>query len=422
VREDSRLAWKVKAQMTRFAGRLTEGQGEVERRFVGEMLYGMQAARDVKLSEISRALHESIALIKTENRLSRNLAAKDRTEGINRRLAWEGAGQVKADTVLAVDLGDLVKKYAKSMEHLATVRDGSEKELGEGYWLCQVVAADVCGDQVTPLYGALYSVAAEDFKSENEEIFRAMRLVSEATQKRGIFAIDRGGDRREILHFALENGLRFVIRQRGDRHVLARNGQRLPAGKAAWACRRWDKREVILERDGERVKKTLRVGAVPARLPERPETPLWLVVIRGLAEHPILLLTNVAPKADAGYALWIGDIYLTRWKCEEAYRFLKQAYALEDVRVRSYAALRSLYALLNAVFYFVSVILGAKAKRNLIFKKVCEKAKRFYEIATFYQYALADGLHRLLFATRHSAPPPPPPSKQLLLDFAKPPN
>ena len=101
---------------------------------------------------------------------------------------------------------------------------------------------------------------------------------------------------------------------------------------------------------------------------------------------------------------------------------MKQAYALEDVRVRSYAALRSLYALLNAVFYFVSVILGAKAKRNLIFKKVCEKAKRFYEIATFYQYALADGLHRLLFATRHSTPPPPPPSKQLLLDFAKPPN
>nr|HRU06779.1 hypothetical protein [Candidatus Brocadiia bacterium] len=71
---------------------------------------------------------------------------------------------------------------------------------------------------------------------------------------------------------------------------------------------------MILERDGERVKKTLRVGAVPARVPDRPQTPLWLVVIRGLAEHPILLLTNVAPKAGAGYALWIGDIHLTRWK------------------------------------------------------------------------------------------------------------
>ena len=122
MREDSKLAWKVKAQMTRFAGRLTEGQGEVERRFVGEMLYGMQAARDVKLSEISRALHESIALIKTENRLSRNLAAKDRTEGINRRLAWEGAGQVKADTVLVVDLGDLLSVAAPILRSSAGCR------------------------------------------------------------------------------------------------------------------------------------------------------------------------------------------------------------------------------------------------------------------------------------------------------------
>jgi len=121
-------------------------------------------------------------------------------------------------------------------------------------------------------------------------------------------------------------------------------------------------------------------------------------------------------------ALWIGDIYLTRWKREDACRFLKQAYALEEVRVRIYAALRSLYALLNAVFCFASVILGAKAKMNLIFKKVCEKAKRFYEIATFCPYAIAEGLHRLLFGVRPNAPPPPPPSKQLFLDFAKPPD
>jgi len=38
--------------------------------------------------------------------------------------------------------------------------------------------------------------------------------------------------------------------------------------------------------------------------------------------------------------------YLTRWKCEESYRFIKQAYNLEDVRVMSYRALR------NMVFWF----------------------------------------------------------------------
>ena len=69
-------------------------------------------------------------------------------------------------------------------------------------------------------------------------------------------------------------------------------------------------------------------------------------------------------------------------------------------RVHSYAALRNMYVLVQAVFYFVGVVIGTKAKLSLIFKRVCEKAKRFYEVATFFHYAVADGIHRLLFATR----------------------
>ncbi|MGD1002785.1 MAG: hypothetical protein ABSA67_19015 [Candidatus Brocadiia bacterium] len=64
----------------------------------------------------------------------------------------------------------------------------------------------------------------------------------------------------------------------------------------------------------------------------------------------------------------------------------------------------------------------AKAKLNLLFKRICEKAKRFYEIAAFFQYAIADGIHHLLFALRagpHLAQLPR--SKgQLVFDFLKP--
>jgi hypothetical protein len=37
------------------------------------MIYGIQAAKDVKLSNITRSLNEPQPLIKTEDRLSRNL-------------------------------------------------------------------------------------------------------------------------------------------------------------------------------------------------------------------------------------------------------------------------------------------------------------------------------------------------------------
>ena len=107
--DDSRLEGKIKAQITRFASRLTDGW----------------ASPGAPGSNIARSLNEKVRLIKTENRLCRNLACEDLTERINRYLAWEGAGVVQEDTVLALDLGDLRKEYAKAMEHLATVRDGS---------------------------------------------------------------------------------------------------------------------------------------------------------------------------------------------------------------------------------------------------------------------------------------------------------
>jgi hypothetical protein len=305
------------------------------------------------------------------------------------------------------------------MEYLGYVHDGSTDEIAPGYWLCEVVAADPYGEKIYPLYGELYAQKAEDFESENDQLLKAIGMVSAATEKKGIWAIDIGGDRRKIIIPLLDKGLRFVIRQDGDRHVLLPRGAKRSVEEAARWCKMTFEKTVEVEREGYTEKKHLRMGVLPVRLPDRPDIVLWLVVIRGLARHPILLLTNVAPQRGREHAEWIADIYLTRWKCEEAYRFIKQSYHLEDVRVRSYTALRNTYALVHAAFYFVSVVVGAKSKLNLIFKKVCEKAKRFYEVTTFFQYAIADGIHRLLFGSRTGPhqPPPRPFSGQLAFNF-----
>ena len=60
--QDSAVGWKVKAQIARFANRLTQtGYSKPKRRLVTEILYGIQASKDVKLWNISRCLKESIA-------------------------------------------------------------------------------------------------------------------------------------------------------------------------------------------------------------------------------------------------------------------------------------------------------------------------------------------------------------------------
>jgi len=131
---------------------------------------------------------------------------------------------------------------------------------------------------------------------------------------------------------------------------------------------------VEFEKDGIRQTKRLTLGSKRVYLPGHPEL-LTLVVVKGYGEEPLMLLTNLdVYKLALDRVL---EIYLTRWKCEESYRFIKQGYNLEDVRLLSYTGLRNTMVIGapilwmgRAVFYFVSVKLGRKLKLNILLKKV----------------------------------------------------
>ena len=109
----SSVGSRLKAQLTKFSLQLSEGLSRPLRKFIGQMLYGVQASQDVKLSNIARSLQEKIALIKTEDRLSRNLAAEELEIHLLERLARLGSRRVESNTVLCLDLSDLRKEYAR---------------------------------------------------------------------------------------------------------------------------------------------------------------------------------------------------------------------------------------------------------------------------------------------------------------------
>jgi hypothetical protein len=196
---DTKIRSRLKAQLTKFVAQLCVGLSKPLAGFVSEMLFGIQSSQDVKLSNIARALQENIALIRTEKRLSRNLKRAELEKVLTPQLARMGSARVQANTVLALDLSDIRKEYAQKMEHLAMVRDGSTGELHQGYWLCDVTAAEIQGSEIVPLYQKLFSVEANDFTSENAEVLAAVDLIRAHTQERGIWTMDRGGDRKRLL-------------------------------------------------------------------------------------------------------------------------------------------------------------------------------------------------------------------------------
>ena len=131
-------------------------------------------------------------------------------------------------------------------------------------------------------------------------------------------------------------------------------------------------------------------------LPFAPDKPLKLVKVVGFGKDPLFLLTDRLDKTP----LDVLEIYLTRWKVEESFRFLKQAYRLEDIRVRRWQSLKNMMALVLTVFYFISVVLGQKVKLNILLGKIFERSKRFFGIPSFKHYAIVDGIYGFLVASR----------------------
>ena len=195
MKDGRKIGGKIKSQIARFSHKISGGFKKPTRKLIVQMLYGIQASKDVKLSNIARSLNEKIPLIKTETRLSRNLGCVDLTESINGKLVAEGGKRIGRETVIALDLSDLDKPYAEKMQYLAWVRDGSTGETrSKGYWLVDVLGADVEGEDLIPLYGELYSQESDTFKSENRQILNAMDRVMGGIGHRGIWAMDRGGE------------------------------------------------------------------------------------------------------------------------------------------------------------------------------------------------------------------------------------
>lgn len=393
--QTSRVAEKLRAQIHQFLGIVSPHFSKPKTKFLEQMLFGVSASQDCKLSQVARVLGEPILLKKTEERLSRHLATPGLGQLVQQQIVAHAARRVGADTLVVVDPTDIRKPYAQAMPHLARVRDGSTGQLVNGYWACVALACEPAQRRVLPLMQELWSAEAPDFKSENTQLLGIIDTVAAATDKRGVYVLDRGGDRMKLYEPLLARGLRFIIRLRGDRH-LVRRGHARRADDLARGVRMRYAETVVREATGGEKKVHLEYGFVRVRLPGRRDVELTLVVVKGFGREPLMLLTNVEVKATRRSVWWVLSGYLTRWLVEETIRFIKQSYRLEDLRVLDYHRMRNLAALVMAAAYFAAVWLGESLKLAVLASRVSRVAKRFFGVPEFHYYALADGISVLL--------------------------
>lgn len=110
-----------------------------------------------------------------------------------------------------------------------------------------------------------------------------------------------------------------------------------------------------------------KMSCIPVILCEFPDRELVLTVVYGFGEESMLLLSGLKMQEKKKLCRIIAKAYLLRWHIEEYFRFRKQQFELEYLRVMSLQSIRSLnllatlavgYIGLTALIHKVSVFLA----------------------------------------------------------------
>src|SRR6516165_8991547 len=132
------LPKEIRRRLYAFARGVARPFGDSRRRrFIRDMIPGLLISGHVHLSKVARAISPGDADIHgVEKRLSRNLGSEHwDMSPVATELLTRSANMVTADTLLTADLTDLAKLYARKLEGLGQVHDGSDpdKRIVPGY-------------------------------------------------------------------------------------------------------------------------------------------------------------------------------------------------------------------------------------------------------------------------------------------------
>ena len=400
---DSTAAHRLREQLKKFVGIVFPHVSKLQREFLGQMFFGIQAGQTTVLSRIARELDEGILLKKTEERLSRHLLAEGLDATVQDAVLAQGAAYVHDDTIVSIDPSDIQKPYAQDggMPLLAKVWDGSKGRVGDnlGYNLCFATATPSMSRRIVPLHMTMWSAKEEGFTSENDKVLDVVRKIAKECEGRGIYVYDRGGDGNWLFDFFIKESLDFIVRLVGDRHLLHWNGRWLAADLAE-TCEMKYRDRVTFKSHGKELEVPIEYGSIPVRLSEHSDIELRLVVVKWpKCEKPMMLLTTLRAARSRKSLRQVVEGYLTRWRVEETIRFVKQAYEIEDVRLLRFDRLKAMVAIVLATAYFAMAWLGLGDKLAVLADHVKRVSKRMFDMPDFFFYAIADGL-RTLFS-RH---------------------
>lgn len=255
-----------------------------ELKFLKQIAFGILRSGHIHISKIGSSLEEDITLKNTCKRLGYHLGKEDLYDRINESHIAANRHFLSRCPYLVIDGSDITKLYARKMEGLGKVHDGSTGEIATGYWQMNLIGVNPSTSSTVLASSRLYSfetqIESPDI-SENGVILEEIERIDSFITHKQIVVIDRGGDRRVLIERFLTNSHPFIIRQTGRRHIIHEGRQKRLNTVGKKTDLKW---EVTLPKlnSKKRVIHKFKCGAVRVKFPHQHqdcswEQPLWLV-------------------------------------------------------------------------------------------------------------------------------------------------
>lgn len=384
--------YEMKREIVNFSNYLSKDcHLKTEKDFLRDMLYGISTSNNLKISEISRKLHEKIKLDNTIERLSIHLA-----NGIDGKTSMEQnyfkfvRGMIPENPIVDFDNSDIAKPYSKKLEYLDIVIDASDprKEKKPGYSVINAVVLGKNKKQPIPIYSKIVSTKDPEFKSMNIYTIQSIDKAYEAIGKfTGLF--DRGYDDKKVFRYMDKLKLEFVIRLKGNRKFLFKG-----VSKNVLEQAKKRKGKILFTAKFQGEEKHLTISYTRVQMTDGKHEEYTSVFVYGLGEEPMMLITNKTIN-NAHDARVIVRMYLDRWKIEEVHRAEKEVYNYEDMRIRTLKGMNNL----NFIFM---MLLGLIAKlieemdNKLLSIKIMERSKSLREDLIVFIGMFARGIKEIL--------------------------
>ena len=301
----------------------------------------------------------------------------------------------------AVDFSDISKVFGgEGMEGMAMGRDGSTGEIRMGHdFICvSLVGADY--PEALPVYVKL----GRGRKGHDELIREAIKAVMERTGGKGWIVEDRGMDGAEHLRTLKRDDRKAVVRvNRMDRDVFG-DGQDIDVSlrsarffDAMLHVHTGDRRVKIRCKPGvvqyckdprskDAVTENVRVLVVESRFDEKS---IYLYVV-----CPDWVLES--PAQMAIYAERAAQAYCDRWQIETSFFVMKQEFALEKARVRTFKRLENIFSLCVLAYVYATQFL----RKTKGFKKILKFIADNLGTVSSKTHALLAGIRALVKEAR----------------------